>query len=202
MVGVLPADGPDARAARRRGRPDRPARAGRAARRVDAKGKQTWRYRFPAQDFDLGRGDGLRPGQQAGATRRQARSTGASATVVAIDPAALHRRPQARPSTSRIPRAVVPLDWSGRRTSRRALLELGEWVAEHGIDATGPAPRGPRPAARPAAAGRPGGSATPLRRPGETDLEAARRLALALDRHDPRRSRARPAPARPTPARG
>ena len=34
----------------------------------EVKGKQTWRYAFPPQDFDLGRAGRLRPGPETGAT--------------------------------------------------------------------------------------------------------------------------------------
>ncbi len=40
-------------------------------RRRRAEGKQTWRYRFPAQDYDLGRGEVYDPAPEAGAPRRQ-----------------------------------------------------------------------------------------------------------------------------------
>jgi hypothetical protein len=44
----------------------RSACSSRSSRSAREAGKQIWRYRFPAQEYDLGRAHGLRPGQQAG----------------------------------------------------------------------------------------------------------------------------------------
>jgi uncharacterized protein len=144
----------------------------------EAKGKQVWRYRFPAQDFDLGRGEVYDPAD------KQARpddspfswQVGEGALV---DPAARtveFRRTVAHPH----PRAIVPLNWVRTRDHQAALFELGEWVAAHGIDATGPVRAG-----RELLLGVPPRVGQwfdeSLSRAGETDLEAARRIALALD---------------------
>jgi uncharacterized protein len=63
---------------------------------------------------------------------------------------------------------------------KNSLIEIGEWVAEHGISGAGPFR-----AARELLLGRPPrvGQATgaALAREGETDLEAARRLVVRLD---------------------
>ena len=63
-------------------RPDRPARADRAARRAAKSGKQTWRYAFPTQDFDLGRSAAglFDPARKQARPGRHRRSTGLSAT--------------------------------------------------------------------------------------------------------------------------
>ena len=142
-------------------------------------GKQTWRYTFPPQDFDLGRGNVHDPAQ------KQARPNdspfkwqvgeGAVADVAAgtVD--------VRRSLDESHPLAIVPLDYVGTKELQGSLIEIGEWVAGNGIDAEGPF-RAARELLmrRPPRAGQPPGD--PLGRPGETDLEAARRLALALDR--------------------
>ena len=175
-------------AARRRERARRPARAHRAAGRREPKnGKQTWRYRFPPQDLDLGRRRRLYdPARQAGATRTPRPSTGVSATLVAVD---LGER---RPSTSSgsversaSARASCRSPGSGPRTIRRGCSSSARWVAEHGIDGTGPGARGPRPAAGARRHAPAGGRRAPIAEPGETDLEAARRSALLARRDSP-----------------
>jgi uncharacterized protein len=152
--------------------------------RATPKGKprQRWRYRFAPQDYDF------RPGSAL------------------YDPALRQADPTAKVSAWRVrgvlesidgadstldigwpvdvqpvhPAGLVPLDTFPDKAQRAALLRLGEWVAQHGIDAPGPmraardlllrhAPR----------AGQPSGST--LCGPGETELEAARRLATAID---------------------
>jgi uncharacterized protein len=143
------------------------------------KGKQTWRYRFPTQDYDLGRGEVYDP------AARQERPNDSPfswrpAQVVAIDDAAQTvdlRRPVGSPD----PAAIVPLDWVRTTGQQEALIGLAKWVLEHGIDADGPfravrdllLGRPPRTQAGPGAA---------LRGAAETSLAAARRMALELDR--------------------
>ncbi len=145
----------------------------------EARGKQTWRYRFPAQDFDLGRGEVYDPGQKQDRQDDSPFSWGAG-TVMAVDPAARTidlRRAVDRPH----PRAIVPLPWVRTTGHRARLLEIGTWVADHGISA-----EGPHLAARELLLGRPprigGPPGASLKRPGEDDLAAARRLVTALDR--------------------
>ena len=145
------------------------------------KGKQVWRYRFPPQDYDLGRGDVYDPALKA-------RDSGAkfsewrTAELVAIDDAA--RTVDLRGSADNPlphPAAIVPLDIYMTTGQRAALEALGTWVADQGIDADGP-----YRAIRDLLIGRPprtrmlAGEA--LRRADETDLDAALRLALELDR--------------------
>ena len=79
------------------------------------------------------------------------------------------------------PHSVVALDWVRTPDHQASLFELGEWVAEHGIDADGP-----HRLARDLLLGRPPrvGQApgSPLVEPGDADLEAAAtRLASRLD---------------------
>ena len=143
------------------------------------KGRQTWRYRFPPQDFDLGR-----PGDLYDPAKKQADPDGnpfrwSIGELVALDAGARTldlRRSIDEPH----PRAVVPLPWVRTRDHQQRLFELGEAVADDGLDRTS-APRAAIDLLRgraPRVGQRPG---DPLVRPGERDLDAARRLALELD---------------------
>ena len=145
------------------------------------KGKQVWRYRFPVQDYDIGRGEVYDPRFKQ---ERPADSpfSWKAADVVALDDAA--RTVDLRGSADAPlphPEAIVPLAWVRTTGHQEALVTLGEWVVEHGIDA-----EGPYRAIRDLLLGRPPrtgmGAGESLRREGETDLAAARRLALSLDR--------------------
>jgi uncharacterized protein len=141
-------------------------------------GRQVWRYSFPAQEYDLGRGDVYDP------SRKQAAPDDSPfnwkvGEVGQVDPATNTlelRRTTHQPH----PRAIVPLDWIRTADHQAALQEIGEWVAEHGIDADGPY-RAARDLLlrRPPRCGQASGE--PLCRPDEADLDAARRLAHALD---------------------
>ncbi len=144
----------------------------------EVKGKQVWRYRFPAQDFDLGRGEVYDP------ANKQARpddspfswQVGDAAVVDAARRTVDFRRTLSQPH----PRAIVPLNWVRTRDHQASLFELGEWIAEHGIDAIGPVRAG-----RELLLGVPPRVGQwfdeSLYQAGETDLEAARRIAIALD---------------------
>ena len=78
------------------------------------------------------------------------------------------------------PRAIVPLNWVRTKDHQSSLYDLGVWVADHGIEAIGP-----NRAGRDLLFGLPPRVGQwldeELCRPGESDLAAARRLALALD---------------------
>ncbi len=142
------------------------------------KGKQTWRYAFPDQDFDLGRGDLFDPAK-AQAAPGASPFTWDVGKMTAIDQAGLTidiKREVDGPH----PQAVVALDWIRTVDHQASLYELGEWVAEHGIDADGPH-RLARDLliGRPPRVGQPAGSA--LVDPGESDVEAGGRLAQRLD---------------------
>ncbi|MGH2401638.1 MAG: DEAD/DEAH box helicase, partial [Candidatus Limnocylindria bacterium] len=145
--------------------------------------RQVWRYRFAPQDYDIGpRSELYDPG------RRQAHSDAGmgawklNAEIVRIDDADgtidLEWKGDGAPPVH--PVGLVPLDTFNDGLHRAALLRLGEWVAEHGIDADGP-----WRAARdlllrhPPRAGQSPGEA--LCRPDEAELDAARHLALALE---------------------
>jgi predicted RecB family nuclease len=146
---------------------------------VTPKGKVVWRYRFPDQEFDLGR-----PGTVYD-PRHKAERPGDSpfswdaGDVVAVDAAGLTVDIKRAPDAAH-PEAIVPLSWVRTNDHQARLFELGEWVADHGIDADGP-----NRAARDLLIGRPPRAGqdpgAPLRRDGERDLDAARRLALTLD---------------------
>ena len=145
------------------------------------KGKQVWRYRFPSQDYDVGRGEVYDPGQKQDRPNDSPFSWRA-AELVAIDEAAqtLDLRGSADNPLPH-PEAIVPLDWIPTRAQQESLIRLGEWVAEHGIEGDGPYQairdfllnRPPRVGPRPG---------EPLAREDESDVDAARRLALSLDR--------------------
>ena len=142
-------------------------------------GKQAWRYAFPAQDFDLGRGDVHDPAQKQERPNDSPFTwqVGEGAVVDVAAGTVDFRRILDKPH----PRAIVPLDWVRTVDLQASLIEIGEWVAANRIDGDGPY-RAARELliGQPPRVGQAPGEA--LCRPGETDLDAARRLALALDR--------------------
>jgi uncharacterized protein len=130
------------------------------------------RYQFPDQEYDVREGHAVvdpATGRDAG-------------KVVAIDNAARTidlKRAKSRSDPH--PTALVPFDRYGAGVMENAIMRLGGWVADNGLDADGPH----RAACdlllgRPPRVGQPAGAS--LRQPGENDLAAARRLALGLDR--------------------
>jgi hypothetical protein len=145
---------------------------------ADAKGREVWRYRYPDQEFDLGRREIYDPAQARDRPNDSPFTWGAG-EVVGEDPVAGTidlRRPAGQPH----PEAIVPLNWVRTKDHQEALIELAEWVLEHGIEGDGPNRAGRelllnRP---PRLGQRPG---QPIRRSGETDLEAAVRAGLSLD---------------------
>ena len=144
----------------------------------ERKGKQVWRYRYPAQDYDLGRGQVFDPAKKQ-AQPDENPFKWAVGDVVAVDPAERTvdlRRVVAEPH----PRALVPLGWFATKAHQEALFDLGSWVADHGIQADRAGPRRPRLLFRlPPRVGL--WLDEPLRREGEPALETARRLATSLD---------------------
>ena len=105
----------------------------------ESEGQADLALRFPAQDYDLGRGDGLRPGQQAGAPERLAVQVGRSA-----------RWPRSTPRT-------------GPWTSERIVSEPAS--ARPSSRSTGSGPRTTRRRSSSSASGSP---TTGSRRPGRT----------------------------------
>jgi predicted RecB family nuclease len=145
----------------------------------ERKDKQTWRYTFPDQDFGTWRGEAFDPAHKQ-ADPDASPWDWAAGDVVEIDPARstvdIRRRVDAPH-----PRAIVPLPWVRTAAHQERLIEIGAWVAEHGIDGDGPHLAARRLLlGRPPAVGRPAGA--DLQDPHESDLDAARRLVLELDR--------------------
>ena len=134
------------------------------------------RYRFPAQPHEI----------EAGDTPRDPATSGSAGSVVALDDAArtidLKR---GAGSAAPHPAALVPLDNVNARVLSESLLRLAQEVAAGGFAADSPR-RAAFDLLRRAAprAGGPthGTDGTPLVRPGETPLEAVRRIAPLLDR--------------------
>ena len=140
--------------------------------------KQTWRYAFPPQDFDLGRGEVYDPVHK----RERPNDSPFSWSVgEAVADAAAGTVDIRRPLDKPHPRAIVPLNWVRTVELQASLVEIGQWVLANGIEADGL-----YAAARDLLRGRPPRVGQPpgddLCRSGETDLMAARRLALTLDR--------------------
>ena len=144
----------------------------------EKKGKQTWRYSFPAQDYDLGRGEVYDPANKQARPNDSPFSwkVGEGAEVDAANRTVDFKRTVSEPH----PRAIVPLNWVRTKDHQSSLYDLGVWVADHGIEATGP-----NRAGRDLLFGLPPRVGQwldeELCRPGESDLATARRLALALD---------------------
>ncbi|HEX6867178.1 MAG TPA: TM0106 family RecB-like putative nuclease, partial [Candidatus Limnocylindrales bacterium] len=141
-------------------------------------GRQTWRYTYPEQEMEVGRDPVYDP------RRKQDDPDGNPSDwrigeVVAVDLAARTidvRRGMSDPHS----RALVPLRQFGTAAHRERLMEVGEWIADHGLDGPGPyrAARDLLRGAPPRVGQAPGAA---LRRDGETELAAARRLGVALD---------------------
>ncbi|MGH2375619.1 MAG: TM0106 family RecB-like putative nuclease [bacterium] len=145
--------------------------------------KQVWRYRYPEQDHDIRAGMDVFDPALAQARPNAAPWDWQVGTVESIDVAARTvdvKRPIG-PGTSH-PTALVPLVLYQTREQQAALMRIGEWVADHGLER----PDGPYLAGRDLVLGLPprvGQSPRePLKRAGETALDAARRLILALER--------------------
>ena len=142
--------------------------------------RQTWRYRYAPQDYDIG-SDLYDP-----ALYRQQPDAKWSAWKVRAEVQAVDDRQStvdlAWPAgmDPPHPEALVPLNIYGDKEQRAALLRLGEWVAEHGIDAPGPW-RAARDVLlrRPPSVGQV--ASDPLQQPGETGLDAACRIVEAMD---------------------
>jgi predicted RecB family nuclease len=156
---------------------------GPAARRTPHSGlRRTWRYRIPAQEHEISsRAELYDPALQQERPDARWSDWKLKAQIVEIDDATgtidLSWPEEVDP---RHPQAIVPLDIINDQDLRAAIFRLGEWVAEHGVDAPGPwraardllLRRAPR-------CGQ--GEGEELRRLGEADLDAARRLVSCLD---------------------
>jgi uncharacterized protein len=136
------------------------------------------RYRFPPQEYDVKVGSAVVDPATWG-VEGAARNPG---DIVALDEAArtidLRRT---RRNAAPHPTALIPFEDYPTPEQEDALLRLGRWVADQGIETDGPhraaidllLGAAPRVGQVPGAA---------LRLPGEADEPAARRLAVALDR--------------------
>ncbi len=128
-----------------------------------------YRYSFPEQEHTI----------EVGTDVRDPATGRSPGSVVALDEAAgtldLKRGPR---TDGPHPRSLVPFDYVDAAPLRDSLLRIGEWVAEHGIEGSGP-----YAAASELLLRRPPriGGGEPLCRPGETPLQAAIRVAPALD---------------------
>lgn len=138
---------------------------------VTKRGVVVDRYRFPPQDTEVDEADDLfEPGSE---------KPSPVARVEAID--LEHRTIDLRKGTARAdhhPTALFRHDRVSNPDAVEALLRLGEWVRDNGLDASGPhraardllLRRNPRLS-----------SGEQLRLPGESTIVSARRAALALD---------------------
>ena len=142
---------------------------------------QVWRYRFPPQEHDISSRSVLydpalrqeQPSADWKAWRVGAKLESfdeAEGTVDLSWPAGV---------TPRHPKAIVPLNFVPDKDHRASLLRLGTWVSENGVDADGPYRAGRDLLLRRAPDCGQGAGA--LRADGEPELDAARRLAAALD---------------------
>jgi uncharacterized protein len=130
------------------------------------------RYRFPTQEHDI-RVDG---------DVRDPATEASPGTVVGIDEAQ-HTIDLKRGRNSAVPHptALIPFDHFNTTEHEEAILRIGSSVAEDGLHGDGPYRAGRDLLLRRAPrVGQPPGAA--LRLTGELDLQAARRLALTLDR--------------------
>ena len=147
-----------------------------------AKERQTWRYRMPVQEYDIGtRSELYDPRLQQERPDAKWSEWRVKAQVVQIDDAnATVDLSWPTDIEVRHPEGIVPLNLFNDTDQRKALLRLGEWVADHGIDAPG-AWRAARDLLlrRPPRCGQ--GAGDLLRLPEESDLEAAVRLVSCLD---------------------
>ncbi|HEX6869242.1 MAG TPA: TM0106 family RecB-like putative nuclease, partial [Candidatus Limnocylindrales bacterium] len=140
-------------------------------------GRQLWRYRYPAQEIDVG--TSLYDPERKTAEPDAKPGAWVVGEMVAIDPVSQTVDIKLRAGAAH-PRSVVPLDQFPNFEQRERLFELGSWVAEHGIVG-----EGPMRAARDLLVGRPPRvgqvDGSPLLEAGEPALEGARRLARSLD---------------------
>jgi uncharacterized protein len=142
------------------------------------------RYRFPPQDHDIRATQTLHVDAETELGRVEDVDLGACTVDVKKRTRTRDLHPDAAFAHEIVPARPIP----------DALEDLAGWVAEHGVDAGGPfraardlllrrPPRlrtGAEPVPETGARDRPGDTA-PLARPDESPLEAATRLALALD---------------------
>jgi len=142
--------------------------------------RQTWRYAYEPQEHDVERSTLYDPALYQEQPEAKWSDWKVRGNLLKVDEAAsiveMTWPPDADP---RHPVAFVPLKIIGDRDQRAALLRLAEWVAANGVDAPGPW-RAARDLLlrRPPSVGQEPGAA--LCAPGESELDAARRMATML----------------------
>ncbi|HEY6608802.1 MAG TPA: TM0106 family RecB-like putative nuclease [Candidatus Limnocylindria bacterium] len=144
--------------------------------------RRTWRYRFDAQEYDIGSRSDLHdprryrscPDAKWSEWRTGGKWHGIDERALTLD---LNWDVGIEPDH---PEALNPLDVIGDKDQRAALRRLGEWVVANGIDAPGPW-RAARDLLlrRPPHCGQPPGAALVV--DGESELDAARRLVAELE---------------------
>ena len=144
--------------------------------------RQTWRYQFAPQDYDVGSRSALYdPKLHRQHPDEPWKTWLVKAGLHRIDDKAtfieLNWPPGVEPPH---PESLVPLDTFNDKDQRAALLALGEWVAANGVDADGPGRAGrDLLLRRPPRVGQ--APADPLAMADEPGLDAACRLVAALD---------------------
>ncbi len=147
-----------------------------------SKERQVWRYEIPAQEYDIGsRAVLYDPRLQQDQPDAEWKTWKVGAALGGIDNArATVDLVWQTADEIRHPEALVPLNTINDNDHRATLLRLGNWVAEHGVDAPGEWRAGrDLLLARAPRCGQGEGAA--LRHAGESDLEAAVRLVSCLD---------------------
>ncbi|HEU5181262.1 MAG TPA: TM0106 family RecB-like putative nuclease [Candidatus Polarisedimenticolia bacterium] len=129
------------------------------------------RYRFPAQETSIRRGDKLRLPIPADRDFGEVESIDLGKLFVEVR--------KAGSSQSIHPTSVFSQEMVRIEALSDSLLRLGHWVADNGIDAPGDH-RAARDLLLGRAPGVLGEAGEPLRRPGESGLDAARRLVKRL----------------------
>ena len=143
--------------------------------------RQRWSYRFAPQDHDIGpRSEIYDPRKYRAEPDAKWSSWKVPAENLLVDDASSTVEFDLPAESPTHPEALVPMNIYNDREQRAALLRLGEWVAANGIDAEGPyADARDLLLRRPPSLGQP--SDTSLRRPGESELDAARRIVEGLE---------------------
>ncbi len=143
-------------------------------------GKEVWRYSFPDQEFDLGRNEVYDPGKAVANPNQSPFKFWKAGEVVETNLVA-GTVDLKRLTSDPHPRALVPLGLYRTVDQQASLVELAEYVADHGISGDGryQAARDLLRNVPPRIGQSAGGQ---LARPGERDLDAAIRAGRLLDR--------------------
>ncbi len=144
---------------------------------VEAKAAPLQRYRFPAQELDARRGDEVYDSEGS-----EGAEGGKLGTVVDVSYAERTIDIKKTKATATVhPSTVLLHSHVSSKTVRESLMRFGEHVLAHGL-----APRAPYRAALDLLLRRPpplAGAEVRLQREGETPVQAAERLVVALDGH-------------------